>query len=101
MSVVACLFQGGVLVPGRDRMRRREADTLDATDRHGGAQQIGEVPAVVAPRVHRLPEEDDLAGRAGGEPAHLVDDPATFQGCRAYGHLPLSDGFLRLRLWFT
>ena len=63
-------------------MGRREPDALDAVDRVEGAQQVGELRAVLAGaevatvRVHVLPEHGDLAHTVGGQLLHLAHDVA-------------------------
>ena len=64
------------------RVRRREADALDAVDRVERAQQVGELRAalpgaeVAAVRVDVLAEQRDLDHAVGGELLDLVHDVA-------------------------
>ena len=64
------------------RVRRREADALDAVDRVERAQQVGELRAVLpgaevaAVRVDVLAEQRDLAHAVGRELLDLVHDVA-------------------------
>ena len=64
------------------RVRRREPDPLDAVDRVDGAQQVGELRAVLAGAevapvgVHVLAEQRDLGDAVGRELLDLVHDVA-------------------------
>src|SRR5581483_3043437 len=55
-----------------DRIRRREADALDAVDGGDGAQQVGEAGLLPAVRADRLAEQLHLLVAGGGHRARLA-----------------------------